>query len=121
MYRLSEHSLAIDKGCRRQTRLSREDRYVHTAKIRWKQLHFLTSCHMPDHIRDIFPLEYTDTQKFENKPNFDKHPYLLGKIPQCAITATRFVTCCHRKRATSVNTTHRRRRYGDIYSGTDKE
>jgi hypothetical protein len=46
MYRLSEHSLAIEKGRRRQTWLSREDRLcahcpqneVETA------LHFLTSC-----------------------------------------------------------------------------
>ena len=36
MYRLSGHSLAIEKGCQRQTWLSRED-YVHTAhKMRWK-------------------------------------------------------------------------------------
>ena len=44
-------------------------------------------------------------KEFENKSNFEKLPYLLGEIPQCAITAARFVTCCHEKRATSEEQT----------------
>ena len=57
---------------------------------------------MYDHIRDTYFPQITQIPKeFENKPNFDKLPYLLGEIPQCAITAAIFVTCCHKKRATS--------------------
>jgi hypothetical protein len=47
---------------------------------------------MYDHIRDtyfpqIIQIHKEFENKFENKPNFDKRPYLLGEIPQCAITA----------------------------------
>ena len=44
-------------------------------------------------------------KEFENKPDFDKLPYLLGEIPQCAITVAKCVTCCHKKRATSEEQT----------------
>jgi hypothetical protein len=61
---------------------------------------------MYDHIRDTYFPEITQIHKgFENKRYFDKLPYLLGEIPQCAITAARFVTCCHKKRATSEEQT----------------
>ena len=52
MYRLSEHSLAIEKGCRRQTWLSREDRLcAHCPQNEVEtELRFLTSCQMYDHI-----------------------------------------------------------------------
>ena len=107
MYRLSEHSLAIEKG-RRQTWLSREDRLcAHCPQNEVEtELHFLTSCPMHDHIRETYYPQITQIHKeFENKPNFEKLPCLLGEIPQCAITAARFVTCCHEKRATSEEQT----------------
>ena len=108
MYRLSEHSLAIEKGRRRQTWLSREDRLCARSpqnEVETK-LPFLTSCQMYDHIRDRYFPQITQTHKdLENNPNFDKPPYLLGEIPQCAITAAQFVTCCHKKRATSEEQT----------------
>jgi hypothetical protein len=54
------------------------------------ELHFLTYCQKYDHIRDTyFPQIH---KEFENKSNIDKLPYLLGEIPQCAITAASFVT-----------------------------
>ena len=96
-----EHSFAIEKGCRW---LSREDRLcAHYQQNEVEtELHFLTSCQMYDHIRDTyFPQNTQIYKEFENKPNFDKLPYLLGEIPQCAITAARFVSCCHKKRSTS--------------------
>ena len=76
--------------------------YVHTAhKMRWK-----LSCQMYDHIRDTYFPQITQTHKeFEEKSNFEKLPYLLGEIQQCAITAAWFVTCCHEKRATSEEQT----------------
>ena len=85
MYRLSEHSLAIEKGHRRQTWLSRPDRLC-TLPTKWvgTELHFLTSCPMYDHIRDTYFLQMTQIhKKCENKCNFDKLPYLLGEIPVC--------------------------------------
>ena len=104
MYRLIEHSLAIERGHRWQTGLLREYRRWHTAHK--TELHFLTSCQMYDHIRDTYFPQITKTHKeIENKSNFYKLPYLLGEIPQCAITAARFVTCCHRKSATSEEQT----------------
>ena len=108
MYRLSEHSLAIEKGRRRQTWLSREDRLcAHCPQNEVEtELHFLTSCQMYDHIRDTYFTQITQIHKeLENKYNFNKLPYLLGEIPQCAITAAIFVTCCHKKRATSAEQT----------------
>ena len=100
MYRLSEHNPAIEKGRRRQPWLSREDRLcAHCPQNEVEtELHFLTSCPMYDHIRDTYFPQITQIHKeFENKPDFDQLPYLLGEIPQCAITAARCVTCCHKK------------------------
>ena len=108
MYKLSEHSLAIEKGRRMQIWLSTEDRLcAHCPQHEVEtELHFLTSCQMYDHIRDTYLPQITQIHKeFENKPDFDKLPYLLGEIPQCAITVARFVTCCHKKRATSEEQT----------------
>ena len=92
MYRLSEHSLAIEKGRRRQTWLSREDRLC----AHWPQnemeteQNFLTPCQMYDHRDTYFPQITQIHKEFENKPNIDRLPYLLGEIPQCAITAVSF-------------------------------
>ena len=108
MYRLSELSLTIEKGHRRQTWLSGEDRLcAHCPQNEVEiELHFLTFCQMYDHIRDTdFPQITQIHTEFENKSNFDKLSYVLGDIPQCAITAARFVTCYHKKRATSEKQT----------------
>ena len=86
MYRPSEHSLAIEKSCRRQTWLSREDRlYAHCPQNEVEtELHFLPSCQVYDHIRDTYFLQVIQIHKeFKNKPNFVKLPYLLGEIPVC--------------------------------------
>ena len=91
-----------------QTWLSREDRLcARCPKNEVKtELHFLTSSQMYDHIRDTYFPQITQIDKeFENKPDFDKFPYLLGEIPRSAITAARCVTCCHKKSATSEKQT----------------
>ena len=69
MYRLNEHSLAIEKGPRRQTWLSREDRLcAHCPQNDVEtELQFLTSCQIYDHIRDIFPSDYTDPQRIKKQ------------------------------------------------------
>jgi hypothetical protein len=57
-------------------------------------------------MRDTYFPQITQIHKeFKNKSDFDKLPYLLGEIPQCDITAARFVTCFHKKRATSEEQT----------------
>ena len=97
MYILSEHSLAIEKDCHRQTWLSRQDRLCADCPQNEveTELHFLTCCPMYDHIRETYFTQITQIHK----------EYLLGEITQCAITAARFVTCCHKKRATSEEQT----------------
>jgi hypothetical protein len=79
MYKLSEHGLAIERGRRRQTWLSRENRLC----AHWPQnevetdLHFLTSYQIYDHIRDTYFPQITQTHKeILNKSNFDQLPYL---------------------------------------------
>jgi hypothetical protein len=43
-------------------------------------------------IRDTYFPQITQTHKeCENNSSIDKIPYLLGEIPQCEITAARFV------------------------------
>ena len=115
MYRFSENSYAIERGCLRQTWLSRENRLcAHCPQNEVEtELHFLTSCQMYDHIKaPYFPQITQIPEEFKNLSNLDKLPYILGEIPQCDITAARCVTCCHEKRATSedqntiVNKTH---------------
>ena len=85
MYRLSEHSLAIEEGLHRQTWLSREDRLrAHCTQNEVEtELHFLSTCQMYDNIRDPYFPQITQIHtEFENKPNIDELPYLLGEIPQ---------------------------------------
>ena len=100
-YRLSEHSLAIEKGRHRQTPLPREDRLcTHcTQNVVETELHFLTTCPLYQDIRDSYFPQITYTQReFENLTNDEKLPYLLGEIHQCANTAARFVNCCDKRR-----------------------
>jgi hypothetical protein len=71
MYRLSEQSLAIEKGHRRQTWLSREDRLcTHCPQNEMEtELHFLTSYQMYDHIRDTYFPQITQIHKEFEKTN----------------------------------------------------
>ncbi len=98
MYRLSEHSLAVETGRRRQTWLSREDRLCSHCMlgVTETELHFLTECTKYTHVRDhyypkinhIFPQfsTYNPTQKLS---------FILGEEAKCAIIAARFVSSCH--------------------------
>ena len=115
MYRLSEHSFAIEKGRRRQTWLSRKDRLcAHCPQTEVEtELHFLTSCPMYDHVRDTYFPQITQIHNgFEKKPDFDRLPYLLGEIPQCDIIAAKICDLLPQEKVnqwrtnTIVNTTH---------------
>ena len=107
MYRLSEHSHAIEKGRRRQTWLSREDRLcAHCPKNEVEtELHFLTSCKCMTILETHFPQITQIHKEFENKPDFDKLSYLLDEIPQCAITVARCLVATGHTRATSEEQT----------------
>ena len=75
MYRLSEHSLAIEKGSCRQTWLSREDGLcAHCPRGEVEtELHFLTSCPIYNHIRETYFPHITQIHKeFENKPKRER-------------------------------------------------
>ena len=86
MYRLSEHSLAFERGRRRQTWLSREDRLC--AHCPQHEVELSCTSYPPAKYMTILETQITQIHKeFKNKPNVDKLPYLLGEIPQCAITA----------------------------------
>ena len=100
-YRLSDHSLAIEKGRHRQTPLPREDRLcTHcTQNAVETELHFLTTCPLYQDIRDTYLPQFLQTQsEFVNMTNEEKLPFLLGEIQQCANTAAKFVNCCDKRR-----------------------
>ena len=100
-YRLSDHSLAIEKGRHRRTPLPREDRLcTHcTENVVETELHFLTTCPLYQDIRDTYFPQFTQTQsEFVNMTNDEKLPFLLGERQECANTAARFVNCCDKRR-----------------------
>ena len=68
MYRLSERSLAVERGRYRQTWLPTEDRlYTHCTQQEVEtQLYFLTTCQLYQDIRDINYLQITTQKHFEN-------------------------------------------------------
>ncbi len=104
IYRLSEHSLAIEKGRHRQSWLPQEDRLCSqcdTGQVE-TEVHFLTSCPKYEPLREkhfaniaqIYP-------EFESLSDTQKLPYLLGEMPKCQIIAAKYVSTCHEVRTTS--------------------
>ena len=100
-YRLSEHSLAIEKGRHRKTWLPAEQRLCSHCTLNEPEteLHFLTKCEKYKHIRE------THFQKFESittgfitLTDEDKLPILLGEDPKRSNLAAVYVTACHRMR-----------------------
>uniref|UniRef100_A0A9J8AFQ2 ribonuclease H n=1 Tax=Cyprinus carpio carpio TaxID=630221 RepID=A0A9J8AFQ2_CYPCA len=97
MYRLSEHSLAVETGRRRQTWLSHEERlcsHCILGEIE-TELHFLTDCpkyqtiryHYYPKINKIFP-------QFNNCTPTEKLTFILGEKSECANIAARFIAAC---------------------------
>ena len=81
MYRLGEHSLAIEKRRCRQTWLSRDDRLcAHSQQNEVEtELHFLTSCQMYDHIETHISLRLQrPTRNWKTNPIFiNSHIYCV--------------------------------------------
>ena len=98
MYRLSDHSLAIEKGRHRHSWLPREERFCQQCSKNEieTEVHFLLHCDKYTDIREKF------MPKFRQKcPEFDslseqkRAQYLLGEKDDCAIIAARYITSCH--------------------------
>ena len=90
-YRLSEHSLAIEKGRYRKTWLPVEERlcnHITTAEPE-TELHFLTKCKKYKTIRQCdFPKCETLTQGFKDLSDENKLPVLLGEDAEsCGLAA----------------------------------
>jgi len=109
MYRLSEHSLAVETGRRRQTWLSREDRLCSHCMLGLTEteLHFLTECPKYLNIKDHYnPKMNTIFPQFSIRSPTEKLSFILGEEAKCAIIAARFVSSCHLLRD-SQRETHR--------------
>ena len=101
MYRLSDHSLAIEKGRHRQTWLPREERlccHCDDGAVE-TELHFLTQCKKYTSIREeFFPKIEIFCPEFQRMTEREKLPLLLGEHKDCAVLAAKYVNSCHRKR-----------------------
>ena len=100
-YRLSEHSLAIETGRRRQTWLPREERlcsHCDTEEIE-TELHFLTKCNKYEQIRQhFFPKFEKQFPNLPNLPDSNKLQILLGEEMCCQNLAAQYVATCHSRR-----------------------
>ncbi len=82
MYRLSEHSLAVETGRRRQTWLSREDRLCSHCMLGLTEteLHFLTECPKYLNIKDhYYPKMNTIFPQFSIRSPTEKLSFILGE------------------------------------------
>ncbi len=98
MYRLSEHSLAVETGRCRQTWLSREDRLCSHCMlgVTETELHFLTECPKYTDIRDqYYPKINLIFPQFNICSPTEKLSFILGEEAKCAIIAARFISSCH--------------------------
>ena len=86
MYRLSDHSLAVEKGRHRQTWLPREERLCcHCDEEAVEtELHFLTQCNKYTNIREeFFPkieMVCPEFKRMTEKERLPLRPLLLGVI-----------------------------------------
>ena len=100
-YRLSEHSLAIEKGRHRQTWLPAEQRLCcHCAASEPEtELHFLIKCEKYNQIRQTYFLKLEAIRKgFLNLLDVEKLPILLGEDAKCSKLAAAYVYACHKHR-----------------------
>ena len=100
-YRLSEHTLSIEKGRHRKTWLPPEQRLCcHcTSGETETELHFLTKCEKYKQIRQIhFPKFEALTKGFLDLTDEEKLPTLLGEDTLSSNLAAVYVSACHRQR-----------------------
>lgn len=100
-YRLSEHSLAIEKGRHRNTWFPAEQRLCcHcTLSEPETELHFLTKCEKYKHLREAhFKKFELITKGFINLLDEEKLPVLLGEDSMSCELAAVCVAACHKLR-----------------------
>ncbi len=94
----SEHSLAVETGLRRQTWLSREDRLCSHCMlgVTETELHFLTECTKYTHVRDhYYPKINLIFPQFNTCNPTQKLSFILGEKAKCALIAATFLSSCH--------------------------
>ena len=100
-YRLSEHSLAIEKGRHRKTWLPPEQRLCCHCTLNEPEteLHFLTKCEKYKQIRQTQFTKLEAIRKgFVNLLDMEKLPILLGEDRKCSTLAAAYVYACHKHR-----------------------
>ena len=100
-YRLSNHSLAIEKGRHRQTWLPREERLCTKCNQDTieTELHFLNECSRWKEIRNQFFPKFTNIHpEFPNLEDNKLMRILLGEEQESARVAASYVDACHRER-----------------------
>lgn len=107
MYRLSDHSLAIETGRHRQTWLPREDRLCELCPHRQAETetHFLLHCSKYEHIRADFlsKIKHKVTD-FDSLPDQTKMQHILGENRVSSLAAAKYVRLCHSLRDNHHNT-----------------
>ena len=97
-YRLSDHSLAVEKGRHRQCWVAPEGRLCVHCNINAveNEPHFLTECTKYHNIRSAYYKQFEYIHPgFINLTNQQKLPFLLGEIETCNILASEYVQSCH--------------------------
>src|SRR4029434_10393317 len=97
-YRLSDHSLAVEKGRHRQCWLAPEGRLCVHCNINAveNEPHFLTECTKYHNIRNAYYKQFEYIHPgFINLTNQQNLRFLLGKIETCNILASEYVQSCH--------------------------
>ena len=100
-YRLSDHSLAVERGRHRQRWQPREQRLCSLCSQREVETeeHFLIHC---DHYHSIRSDYFTRFQQLEPNfmalPNSEKLKHILGENSSSITTAAKYVTACHKLR-----------------------
>ena len=101
-YRLSDHTLAIEKGRHRNTWLPKEQRicgHCKTGEVE-TEMHFLLHCEKYSEIRAHYFSKFSLTiQNFLSQTNEEKIKILLGEGPM-ATTAAKYILACHNLRDT---------------------
>ena len=110
MYRLSDHSLAVEKDRHHQTWLPREDRlccHCDEGAVE-TELHFLTQCHKYRHIKEeFFPLLEKHCPEFGGLTEREKLPFILGEKKECAVLAAKYVFSCRQQKRQPVGHRYR--------------
>lgn len=109
MYRLSDHSLAIETGRHRQTWLPTEDRLCQLCPHRQveTETHFLIHCSKYENIRgQFFSKIKQHVPDFDSLTEQTKLQHILGENRVSSLAAAKYVRLCHNLRDDHNNNCH---------------